>query len=295
MRKEKDCLQRFLFVDTYIRGALVSLDTSWQALLQPQSYPDVVQQLLGQLSAAGVLLSATLKFNGSLTIQTQGDGPISMMVVECTTQRTLRGVAKWQHGIQPGNLSNLFGSAQLAVTLDTINSKSRYQSMIELEGDTLAQTVEKYLQQSEQLATTLLLAASHTQSVGLLLQKLPKPADIKNANDDNWNRISQLAATLTSKELMALNNQQILHRLFSEDNIQLFDPEPCRFYCSCSRRRVQNMLKSLGVNEIHQLLDDVGVIQVDCEFCGQQYTFDKVDTEALFASDDPSEPPPTQH
>jgi len=295
MLKEKDCLQRFLFVDTHIRGALVSLDASWQALLQQQSYPDVVQQLLGQLSAACVLLSSTLKFNGSLTTQAQGDGPISMMVVECTTQRTLRGMAKWQSGIQPSNLTSLFGSARLAVTIDTINNKSRFQSIIELEGDTLAQTVEKYLQQSEQLATTLLLAASNTQSVGLLLQKLPEPSDIKYANDDNWNRISQLAATLTPEELMALSNQQILHRLFSEDNIQLFDPEPYRFHCSCSRSRVQNMLKSLGVNEIHQLLDDVGLVQVDCEFCGQQYTFDKVDAEALFASDDPSEPPPTRH
>jgi len=295
MLKEKDCLQRFLFVDTHIRGALVSLDTSWQALLQQQSYPDVVTQLLGQLSAACVLLSSTLKFNGSLTTQAQGNGPISMMVVECTSQKTLRGVAKCQHDITSKDLASLFGSAQLAVTIDSLHSKNRFQSIIELEGNTLAQAVEKYLQQSEQLATTLLLAANNTQSVGILLQKLPESSAVKIANDDSWNRISQLAATLTPEELMALDNQQILHRLFSEDNIQLFDPEPYRFYCSCSRHRVQDMLKSLGSNEIHQLLEDVGVVQVDCEFCGKQYTFDKVDAEALFASDSPTEPPTTRH
>ncbi len=279
--KESDVLRRFVFEQAAVRGVIVHLDASWRAVCQRGAYPPVVAEELGQFLAASVLLSSTLKFDGSLVMQIQGNGPISMMVVEVTSERTVRGLAHWQGDIAPASLAELFGNGRLVMTIDNRHSQERYQGIVALEGDSVAALLENYLRQSEQLDTCLWLAIDGEQATGMLLQRLPGEQD---ADRDAWNRIQQLAATLRQQELTGLSAEDILHRLFHEESLRLFEAEPVSFRCSCSRERVSNMLRGLGREEIRAIIAERGQVEVKCEFCNQAYHFDAVDAEALFTA-----------
>lgn len=293
MEPDKDSLQRFVFEHLAVRGELVHLDATWLAVLSRHEYPQPVRDLLGQMMAAAVLLSATLKYEGSLTMQVQGDGPVSLMVVEATAERSLRGMAHWEGELVDGPLPSLVGSGRLVITIDPGHGRERYQGIVALSGANLSEALDAYLAQSEQLGTRLWLAADARSAAGLLIQKLPEQAS--EEDQDAWQRIGMLSDTVCADELLGLSARDIIHRLFHEEDVRVFDNEPVCFRCSCSRERVANMLRSLGHDEVNDILAEQGNIDVTCEFCNQHYSFDKVDAEQLFATAHPPETPKTRH
>jgi len=272
-----DTLQRFIFENSNVRGTFVHLGNSYQTARQRYDYPAAVGQQLGQGLAASALLSATIKYQGSLIMQTQSNGPINLLVAQCSHDRHLRGLARWQEE------KAAFGKGHMTITIDK-TAEERYQGITELADNSLAHTIENYFQQSEQIQTRIWLAANEEQAVGMLLQHLPG----KDIDPDLWERIAQLGQTITDTELLNLPTEEILRRLFHEEDVRLFDPEPISFRCQCSREKVATMLRSLGRDEAHSIIEEEGKIEVGCEFCNQQYTFDAVDAEQLFASATPA-------
>ncbi len=276
-----DTLQRFIFENSNIRGTLVHLGKSYQTARQRYTYPAAVGQQLGQALAANTLLSATIKYEGSLIMQTQTDGQINLLVAQCNHQRHIRGLARWQEK----QSDSLLGCGRMTITIDK-TAEERYQGITEIDGDSLAKVIENYFRQSEQIQTHIWLAANEELAVGMLLQHLPG----EEIDRDLWNRIDNLGQTITDEELLGLPTEQILHRLFHEEDLRLFDPEPVSFRCGCSRDKVATVLVSLGCDEVHRIIEEEKKIEVGCEFCNQQYHFDAVDAETLFASANSKQP-----
>lgn len=277
-----DTLHRFLFENTDVRGELVQLDATWQTLLSRVEYPGDVRELLGEALAAVSLLAATIKFDGSLIMQTSGDGPLHLLVVQATGKRTLRGLARWRGEPPAGGFSDMVGAGRLAMTVDPGDGRERYQGIVELGGDTLAHTLQHYFDQSEQLPTRFWLFADANRAAGLLLQRMPWKSD----DDDAWQRSTRLAETVTRDEMLTLTPSTILRRLFHEEEVRLFDGDPVRFECGCSRERVVRTLRGLGEAEVRETLAEQGLVEVICEFCNATYHFDAVDVEQLFAAGD---------
>jgi molecular chaperone Hsp33 len=286
----KDSLQRFLFENAPIRGELVRLNATWQEVLQRHSYPEPVKHLLGEMMAASALLSAMLKFQGSLIMQIQGSGPLTLAVAECTSERSLRAIANWHEDL-PSNASlpELVGKGSLAITIEPKQGR-RYQGIVDVQSGSLVKAIEDYMHRSQQLETKMWLAVDETQASGMLLQKLPESEDLHNQNlpeedTDAWNRITMLADTVHQDELATLPFDQLLRRLFYEEDVRIFETEPVSFRCSCSKERVRNTLRMLGYEEIVSLFEEQRIVSVNCEFCNHLYEFDRVDIEELFASD----------
>jgi molecular chaperone Hsp33 len=287
MKKLPDTLQRFMFENEPIRGELVHLESSWRSVLDRHDYPEVLRNLMGELSAAAVLLAATLKLQGSLVLQIQGKGAIKLLVVECSGAGDLhlRATAKWSGDLVQGGLAELIGEGLFVITLDPKDGKQVYQGIVELEGKSVAEMLENYMARSEQLETRLWLAADGHCAAGILLQKLPDQPDHpdRHVQDaDAWQRTTLLANTLKPEELLYDSAQTLIHRLYHEDDIRLFDAQPVTFQCSCSRHSVGQMLKMLGRDEVHAILEERGDIEVFCEFCNQRYEFDGIDAELMF-------------
>lgn len=289
--RRPDSLQRFVFEHAPVRGTIVRLDAAWRAVLERRDYPAPVRDLLGELMAAAALLAATIKFDGRLTIQAKGQGPVRLLVVECTSRQTLRAIAQWRGELSPAPLSVLLGDSQLAITIEP-DEGTRYQSIIEIDAPTFSKVLEHYFERSEQLATRLWLATDSTRAAGMLLQRLPGEPSQDN---DDWDRITHLGATLAHEELLDLPVPTLLHRLYHEDDIRLFDALSVRFHCSCTHARVESALRLLGPDEVRSILAERGKVDVDCEFCGLHYEFDQIDAEQLFADSTPASASPTRH
>jgi molecular chaperone Hsp33 len=292
-----DTLRRFLFERFPVRGYVVHLDASWRALIEHHDYPPLVRDTLGETVAATMLLAATLKFEGLLTLQMQGPGPMHLLVVQATHRMAVRGVARWRGAEPPAaaSLEALTGGGQVTVTVENADRSSRYQGIVPLSGERLADCFEAYFAQSEQLPTRLWLAATPERAAGLLLQRLPSGAsasaeEIEHsaaAGDEDWNRVLHLAATLTPAELAALPASELLRRLFHEEDVRLFEPGPVFFQCTCSRERVSGILRSLGTAEVHEILAEQGSVEVTCEFCNRSWRYDAVDVAGLFTDAGP--------
>ena len=286
----KDSLQRFLFENAPIRGEIVRLNATWQEVLQRHYYPQPVKNLLGEMMSASALLSAMLKFDGSIIMQIQGSGPLSLAVAECTSQRTLRAIANWRDELpEAGGLNELVGTGSLAITIEPKDG-GRYQGIVDMGAGNLSQAIEDYMRRSQQLETKMWLTVDDNQTSGMLLQKLPEPEEtqpmyIPAEDSDAWNRINQLASTLKIEELSNLPFEELLRRLFYEEDVRIFEAEPVSFRCSCSIGRVRNTLRMLGYEEITSLLEEQETVKVNCEFCNHHYEFDRVDVEELFANE----------
>ena len=289
-----DQLQKFLSEDRSTRIESVDLRQTWQAAQAHHDYPPSVAALLGELVAASTLLAATLKFDGSLLLQLQGDGAIALMVVECRADMSIRATVKLRDRPLPiqrdlQSLLNPGGSAKFIVVLDPPKNtpgRQAYQGIVPLEGDSIAQALEQYMLRSEQLHTRIWLAADAERCSGLLLQRLPlqggnQQTEVLSA-EETWLRAQRLAETLTAKEMLEVTQDTLLHRLFWEETLLTFDPRPISWKCSCTRERVADMLKMLGRAEVEDILETQGKIEVACEFCGQPYLFDGVDSALLF-------------
>lgn len=277
-----DSLSRFLFENAPVRGETVRLQATWHAVLDRHDYPPALRHIMGELMAASALLTATLKLNGSMIMQIQGNGPVSLLVVECRGDMTLRATAKWEGNLPHGDLSQLVGDGRFVITLDPRDGKQTYQGIVPLEGGSIAEILQSYMARSEQLETRLWLTADEDIAAGLMLQKLP---DAVEQDPDAWNRACQLADTVKPTELAHLDAQTLLHRLFNQEDLRLFDPQPAAFHCGCTREGVARALRMLGKDEIMGIVEELGKVEVNCEFCNQYYAFDKIDAEQVFASD----------
>jgi molecular chaperone Hsp33 len=314
-------LTKFLFEGLPVRGMLVRLTDGWQEVLRRReavgAYPPEVVTLLGEMAAAGVLMQGNIKFNGALVLQVHGDGPVKLAVAEVQPDLSFRATAKVAGEVPAGArleaLVNAGGQGRCAITLDPqdrLPGQQPYQGVVPLHGDRreplqhVAQVLEHYMLQSEQLDTRLVLAANDRVAAGLLIQRLPVEgegnlegrAGRRNEDDiglsEGFNRVAMLAATLTREELLELPPERILHRLFWEETLRRFDPLRPRFACRCSRERVAGMLRGLGRGESESLIAERGLVEVGCDFCGLQYRFDAVDVGGLFtpAADQPPGP-----
>ena len=277
-----DTLQRFVFEQAPVRGEIVHLDATWRAVLERHEYPVVLRDALGELMVAAALLSATLKFSGSLIMQMQGSGPVKLLVVECTSGMTMRATAKWEGDVSSLRLTDLLGGGRFAITIDPQQGGQSYQGIVDLEGDSIAEVLQNYMTRSEQLDTRLWLAADASQAAGMLLQRLPGSA---HEDEDAWNRIQHLGSTITSAELRSLPAGEVIRRLYHEEDVRLFEAHPISFRCSCSRERVTGMLRMLGYDEVKSVVLEQGSVEVDCEFCNRHFGFDAVDVEQIFAAE----------
>lgn len=306
-------LHKFLFEGLPVRGMLVRLTDSWQELLRRReqasdSFPQPVRALLGEMAAAGVLMQSNIKFNGALVLQVFGDGPVRLAVAEVQPDLGFRVTAKVVGEVEPQAkleaMLNVHGQGRCAITLDPqdkLPGQQPYQGVVPLHGDRreplqeLSQVLEHYMLQSEQLDTRLILAANDQVAAGLLIQRLPVQGEGNLAgrrNEDDiglseaFNRIAHLASTLTREELLTLDADTVLRRLFWEEDMRRFEPMTGaggpRFHCSCSRERVAGMLRSLGREEIESILAEQGQVEIGCDFCGIKYHFDPVDAAGLF-------------
>lgn len=276
---EQDCLRRFLFEEHGIRGVWVKLTDSWQAAKQYQNQPEIAVNQLGQALACVSMLSTTVKFDGTMILQAQSNGAISTLVAQANNQRKIRGVVRCAENISNNSLTELFGEGRLVLSIDTGNGKP-YQGIVVLQGENLAESLQLYFEQSEQLKTRLWLFADDKKAAGLLIQELPSQND-EQSND--WETIEILANTVTAQEMFDLDCHELLHRLFHEEDVRLFHSEKVEFECSCSRERIEKTLKAMGKTELDLILKETAVIEVTCEFCGESYRFDEKDVEILTA------------
>lgn len=293
-----DQTQRFLFDDSDVRGETATLAESYQHVLAKHAYPEPVAQLLGELLAAAALLVGTLKFEGLLSLQASSSGAVPLLMVECSSERHVRGIARYDaEQIEAGaSLPQLMPEGALAITIDPARGQ-RYQGIVALDGVDLAACLSAYFATSEQLPTRFWLNADGRRACGLLLQQLPADR-IHDAEerDANWEHLLTLADTLTAEELLGLDTETILHRLFHQEQVRLFEPLPIQFRCSCSRERSARALISLGQADAEQLVEEQGGrIAIDCQFCNHQYLFDAADVAQLFAGAGSQGPAATRH
>ncbi|QYJ78977.1 Hsp33 family molecular chaperone HslO [Shewanella acanthi] len=276
----QDILHRYLFDNADVRGELVQLQDSYQHVLGTHQYPPVLQVLLGELLAATSLLTATLKFNGDISVQLQGNGPVSLAVINGNNQQQLRGVARWDGELaDDASLEDLFGQGYMVITL-TPEEGERYQGVVALDKPTLAGCVEQYFNQSEQLPTALWLFANGKQAAGMFLQVLPSDED----HNADFEHLSQLTATIKSEELFSLDAEEVLHRLYHQEEVRLFDPIQVTFKCTCSRERSAAAIKTIDQAEVEAILAEDGNVEMGCEYCNAKYVFDGIDIAAIYAN-----------
>ena len=292
MPPSSDQLHRFLIENTKVRGELVHLDDTWRTVHTSVDYPDEVRLILGQAVSAVALLAATVKFKGSLSLQISGNGPLHMLVVQATSQSTVRGLARWRGATNGKTFSDLVGCARLMLTIDPGTHRERYQSIVAAQGCDLARVLQGYFQRSEQLPTRLWLAADHARAGGLLLQRLTGEQD---KEEEDWNRLSLLSATVKHDELLDLSAHELLNRLYRQEDVRVFAPATISHRCSCSEEKVKATLKALGEKELQSELDQNNEIIVNCEFCGAVFRYDVVDFALLFFNDLPGPTGDTQH
>lgn len=295
-----------MFENYPIRGHLVHLDAAWQALIEHREYPEAIRDTLGEAVAASLLLAATIKFDGTLSLQLQGDGPVHLMLAQCTSGLGVRGLARFNEEpapsgeMRPFDIGALIGSGNLTVTIESDDGSQRYQGIVSVVAGRLADSLQVYFENSEQLPTRLWLYADRSGVSGMLLQRLPDAGGVlaegaAAAIDDAWRRVQLMGATLTATEMRTLQDAEILHRLFNEDDVRLYDHSPVYFRCRCSRERVSGMLQGLGEKETLSIIAERGEVEVRCDFCNRAYVFDAVDVAQLFSPSTGSSPASSLH
>lgn len=278
-----DQIQRLLFDDIDVRGALVGLDKAYAEVLARADYPERLQILLGELLAAVALLTSNLKIEGRVSLQAQGEGAVRILMAEATHDNHVRGIARFDEGELPDaeRFDELLQNGRMALTIEPKDGQ-RYQGVVPLEGATLSDCLERYFSQSEQLPTKIQLAADGKTAAGMLTQVLPAAG----TGSADWEHIVALAQTLKSEELLQLDNETILYRLYHEEKVRLFESEDLIFNCDCSRERSANAMQMMTQEELLELAEEQGgAIEMSCQFCNELYSFDTADIRALYHND----------
>lgn len=285
MPESTDCgngLWRFLFEHLPVRGAVMRVGAEWRDLLAHREYPQAIQQLLGEAMAAGPLLASTLKQTGQLSLQAEGDGVVKLLLVQINQQFEMRGTARHTGDVTAEGIA-LLGSGRLGLIVEPPAPASSYQALVPLVGASLQESLMHYFDQSEQLPTWLRLHATEAGLAGLMLQRLPAQEDSEWVDED-WRRLSLLADTLQSDELMCLPIPDLLRRLFHEETLRLFESQPVHIRCRCSHGRISEMLLGLGRQEVDSILAEQGRLQIECGFCGRSYTYLLAEVSQLFTA-----------
>lgn len=284
--KSKNTLHRYLFDDLSVRGELVQLDDTYQHIISSKEYPAPLQQLLGELLVATTLLTATLKFEGSITMQLQGNGPVSLAVINGDNNQKVRGVARWDGEIaDDASLHDMMGKGHMVITIEPKKGE-RYQGVVGLEGDNLAEVLEAYFMRSEQLKTRLWIRTGQLDgklhAAGMLLQIMPDGT----GSADDFDHLAQLTATVKNEELFSLDANEVLYRLYNQEKVQLFEPQAVEFLCGCSRDRSAAAIITVARDELNQILAEDGAVNLHCDYCGTTYSFDSTQVFELFAQQD---------
>ncbi|CAE6879181.1 Redox regulated molecular chaperone. Protects both thermally unfolding and oxidatively damaged proteins from irreversible aggregation. Plays an important role in the bacterial defense system toward oxidative stress [Vibrio sp. B1FIG11] len=276
-------LNRYLFEDLSVRGELVQLDEAYQRIISSKEYPAALQKLLGELLVSTTLLTATLKFEGSITIQLQGDGPVSLAVINGDHDQKIRGVARWEGDIaDDASLHDMMGKGYLVITIEPKKGE-RYQGVVGLEGETLADVIEGYFANSEQLKTRLWIRTGEHEgkahAAGMMIQVMPDGT----GTPEDFEHLEQLTATVKNEELFTLPANELLYRLYNQDSVRLYEPQPVEFHCGCSRERSGAAIITVERAEINDILAEEGSVSLHCDYCGTSYSFDEAEISELYA------------
>lgn len=285
---KQDLLQRFIFDKASVRGEFIRLENSYQTIIEQHLYPKPIRQLLGEALSVAGLLSAIIKFNGRLTVQFRGKGKLKMLLAQCDNQNNLRGLAKWEDSLSTYNdLMESFNDGILAIMIDG-GLKHRYQGVVAWRGNSLTESIEGYFRESEQLATKIWLAVNDKVAAGFLLQVVPGGGGSSEIEKETialeWERITAITSQLEAEALLNANGELLLRKLYPDDEIRLFPAIPVAFKCTCSRKRSEDAILLLGRHEVEEELKDKNSIVVTCDFCNEEYVFDRADVEGIFAA-----------
>ena len=274
-------IRRFLFKDLDIRGQHLSIDTAWQSMTQDRGYSKQVRQLFGELSALAIMLASSIKHQGKLTMQMQGDGTVSLLLIEVTHDLKIRGMVRSEGAIKDSdNLDAVLGEGQMVVTLYNAQTDSSFQSLIPRNPLGLIPTFEDYFSQSQQLDSKLWVSSTKDNLSAMLIQKMP---ETKNTDKEDWNRITALASTTTDEELCSLDAEQLLHRLFHEETVELFEDNNINYECHQNRQRFEKIIFDLGEQDARNLLEEQGEISIHNEICNEHLFFNKQDLDSIFS------------
>ena len=280
-----DNITPFVFDSLPVRGALISLSRSWRRMLREHEYGEVVRDTLGHAAAATGLIAQSLKFDGAITLQIQGGGGLRMLVMQCTSDLELRGMASAEENAAAGSFGDLVRNAHCAITVDA--GERPYQGIVEMEQSSLADSLENYFARSVQVPSHVALVSDASLSGGILLQQMPGQHGLE---EDDWNRLGYLAATLQTGDFESADGMALVGKLFAEDDVRVFEPRPVVFRCRCSRRRTEEVLRMLGEDETRDVLAEQGRVEVTCEYCGRGRSFDPIDVSRLFTANAVSGP-----
>ncbi len=280
--KATNVLNRYLFEDLSVRGELVQLDKAYQQIITSKEYPAPIQSLLGELLVATTLLTATLKFEGSITMQLQGDGPVSLAVINGDNNQKIRGVARWEGDVADNaGLHDLMGKGHLVITIEPKKGE-RYQGVVGLEGNDIAEVLESYFLRSEQLKTRLWIRTGEQDgqphAAGMLLQVVPDGT----GTPEDFEHLEQLTNTVKTEELFTLEANELLYRLYNQEQVKVFEPQPVEFRCGCSRDRSGAAIVTVSRDEINDILAEEGSVSLHCDYCGTTYSFNSAEVEELY-------------
>ncbi len=272
-----DSVTPFGFESLPVRGALIHLSHSWRRMLRDHDYDEIVTETLGHAAAATGLIAQSLKFDGAITLQIQGAGVLQMLVMQCTSEFDVRGMAAVHEGSHANDFAELTANAHCAVTVDS--GDRPYQGIVAIDDTSLAASLEHYFDRSVQVPSHIALVANEGVAGGLLLQQVPG----ETIDADDWNRLKFLAETLGEKDFAGEAGIELIGKLFAEDDVRVYKPHPVKFRCRCSARKTEDVLKMLGEAESREALEELGSIEVTCEYCGRRRHFDSVDVERIFS------------
>ncbi|WP_412754015.1 Hsp33 family molecular chaperone HslO [Legionella londiniensis] len=275
-----DSLQRFLFEHANIRGEIAYLNAAYQTIMKQHPYPPAIRRLLGEALVSCLLLAGSIKFQGEISLQFHGDENLPLLLAQCDHELQIRGFAKYK---EEGNLNEYhesFMQGKMVLTINQYNQPKAYQSVVPIRSVSMGENVMYYFAQSEQISSRVWLAVNEHQAAGMLLQLMPGQDTAQK--EEFWEYAVQLGQTISEDELLSLDNETILHRLYHETDIRLFEPRTVRFHCRCSREKMKQALTILGEEDLKQLLKEREQVEITCEFCNQQYVFDAIDVAMLF-------------
>lgn len=277
---ESDSLQRFIFEHAHIRGEVVHIEQTFQTIMNQRHYPPMVKNLLGEAIVSCLLLASSIKFEGSLNLQFQGDERLPLILVQCDHELHIRAFARFKDDLAIIDYATAFLQGQMVLTINQTKQTQAYQSMVPIHATSMSENLMSYFAQSEQIPTRVWLAVSEYRAAGMLLQLMP--GQETQQREQFWEYAVQLGQTVSEEELLTLDNQTLLYRLYNEEEVRIFEHRATRFKCRCNQDKMKQVLHVLGEQEAKELLQEQGEIAITCDFCNQKYTFDPIDVTLMF-------------
>ncbi len=277
---QADTIQRFIFEHANIRGEIVHIEQTYQDIIKQRAYPPLIKNLLGEAIISCLLLANSIKFEGSLNLQFKGDSRLSLLLVQCDHNLNVRAFAHYTEALEISDYAEAFLQGQMVLTINQFNQTQSYQSMVPIQSTSMSENLMNYFAQSEQIATRVWLAVNEVKAAGMLLQLMP--GQDTQQREQFWEYAVHLGQTVSEEELLNLDNETLLYRLYNETELRLFEPRSTHFKCRCSPEKMKQVITIIGEQEAQDLIKEKGIIDVHCDFCNQQYSFDPIDVTMIF-------------